>query len=309
MKKFIRPTVLFLALILCFTLVTSALAGDGSAPVARNLELDTYRGVSVGGTLSAVDPDGDAVSFEITTQPVKGEIELEENGRFVYTPGEGKRGKDYFGYKAVDSQGNTSQEATVIINIQKQKTKVTYSDMSGDGSAYAAVALAESGIFVGECLAGEYVFSPETPVTREEFLAMCMKVSGAELLTGVSSTGFADDESISAWARPYVSTALYTGLISGYADSEAGAVFNPGQFITMTEAAVMLDRALDLTSAVSTWYAYDESVPAWAVQSAANLESCGLMSGGTALTGRALTRAQAAELLAGALELMAGRQQ
>ena len=41
-----------------------------------------------------------------------------------------------------------------------------------------AVRLAEEAIFRGEYLAGEYVFDPDTPVTREEFLAMCMKVAG-----------------------------------------------------------------------------------------------------------------------------------
>lgn len=40
--------------------------------------------------------------------------------RFVYTPSEGKRGRDYFGYKAVDASGNLSQEATVILHIKKR---------------------------------------------------------------------------------------------------------------------------------------------------------------------------------------------
>lgn len=42
---------------------------DNSAPVAENFEFETYREVSFGGQLAAVDPDGDTVSFEITTQP------------------------------------------------------------------------------------------------------------------------------------------------------------------------------------------------------------------------------------------------
>lgn len=306
MNKFIRPTVLFLALALALGLLPSAFAAN-SAPIAENLELETYRGVSLGGNLAAVDPDGDDVSFEITTEPVKGTIELQDDGSFVYTPADGKRGKDYFGYKAIDSSGNYSQEATVIISIKKQKTKVTYSDMSGDGAEYAAVTLAEEGVFIGQCLAGDYVFSPSAPVTREEFLAMCMKVSGAEILSGVKTTGFADDGAISAWAKPYVSTALKSGLITGCAGSDAGAVFEPDRYITAAEAAVMLDKALGLTNAVATWFAYEDAVPAWAAQSAANVTSCGLAPYGLSFEADSLTRAEAAEMLVGAIKLMENR--
>ena len=91
----------------------------GSAPIAENLELSVCKGASINGVLSAVDPEGDVVRFEISTKPIKGEIVLEENGCFSYAPREGKKGRDYFGYKAIDSEGNISQEATVIIRIGK----------------------------------------------------------------------------------------------------------------------------------------------------------------------------------------------
>ena len=122
---------------------------EGSAPVAENLELRTYRNVSVGGRLSAFDPDDDELRFEISTEPIKGSIELEENGIFVYTPKDNKGGRDYFGYRAVDSEGNQSQEATVIIRIEKQKKAVCYSDLQGSGYEYPAIALSENGIFTG----------------------------------------------------------------------------------------------------------------------------------------------------------------
>ena len=113
-----RKTVIALLLGMCMLAGGVRSSAEGSAPAAENLELRTYRNVSVGGRLKAFDPDGDVVSYSITTDPVK----LEENGCFVYTPRENKRGRDYFGYKAVDSEGNLSQEATVIIRIEKQKS-------------------------------------------------------------------------------------------------------------------------------------------------------------------------------------------
>ena len=111
-----------LALMLCLLLCGEETAfAEGAAPIAEDLEMRTFRNVSVGGRLRAFDPDDGVVSYTITTEPVKGSIEVEENGCFVYTPKENKRGRDYFGYKAVDSEGNLSQEATVIIRIERQK--------------------------------------------------------------------------------------------------------------------------------------------------------------------------------------------
>lgn len=305
MKKFIRPTAVMLAFILCLSLAIVATA-ENCAPIAENLELTTYRGVAVGGRLTALDPDGDALTFEIVTPPNKGEIELGDDGCFVYTPAEGRKGKDYFGYRAVDCEGNASQEATVIIRIVKQKTKVCYSDMSGSPSEYAAVALAEKGIFVGESLAGKYVFSPDQEVSRAEFLSMCMDLSGVELLGDVTATGFADDAEISDWAKPYVSTALKCGIITGYSDSGA-AVFDSCRPISVSEAAVILDKTLDLTDTAAVWVDYEETVPVWAVQSAANLTACGMVPYNVSLCSPSLTRAQCAEMLVEAMRILDNR--
>ena len=51
----------------------------------------------------------------------------------------------------------------------------------------------------------------------------------------------------------------------------------------------------------------DSLAPAWAAQSVANLESCGVLETGGALSGT-LTRAEAAELLCGALDVLEERE-
>lgn len=126
------------AFALCAALGTAIHAGqeaETAAPVAENLELTTFRNTSVGGTLSASAPDGSPLTFRITTEPIKGTVTLTDDGTFVYTPADGKRGRDYFGFRAADSSGRESQEATVIIAIKKQKPDVTYSDMAGRAEA------------------------------------------------------------------------------------------------------------------------------------------------------------------------------
>jgi len=305
MKKLHQSVLIALIAVLCFSLVFSVSAEE-SAFIAENLELCTYRGVSVGGRLSVADYGSEVIGFEVTTPPGKGTVELGDDGCFVYTPDEGKKGKDYFGYKAIDADGRYSQEATVIIKIRKQKTRVTYSDMTGDPSAWAAVMLAEEGIFTGENLAGEYVFNPDASVTRDQFLAMCMNACGEKLIYDAASTGFVDSDSTAPWARPYVATALSRGYISGY-KSDSGFVFAPSEAISATEAAVMLDNIMALTDAVAVWYSYDEIVPAWAVQSAANLSSCGITPDSLSLTDESISRSEAAEMLCKAMAVIDAR--
>ena len=306
MKKLVFSGALLLTFFLLVLVFTSVVTASGTAPVAENLEISTYRGVSVGGRLNATDPDGGTLTYKLTTNPTKGVLDLSEDGHFVYTPAEGKRGKDYFGYRAIDLDGNCSQEATVIVRIQKQNTKVRYSDTAGNGSEYAAIRLSEEGLYTGEQVAGKYVFSPERPISRQEFLTLCMRASERPPMAAGVSTGFADDNSIDTWARPYVSSALRFGIISG-SDTDAGWVFAPEREITAAEAAVILDRCAGLTDAVTAWFSYEDTVPAWALQSVSNISACGLLPYGCSFTDETLSRGAAAEMIVSAMDLLQSR--
>ena len=294
--------------------VTPARADDdasaefqNTAPVAENMELETYREVSVGGRLEAHDAEGDAVTFEVVTEPMKGTVELSSDGYFIYTPAEGKRGKDYFGFRAVDEHGNHSQEGTVIIKIMKQKSAVTYADMGGDGTEYAAIAMTETGIFTGKAVGSAYMFEPDAAVSRGDFLSMCMDAADCDLLSGVVTTGFLDDDAIGDWLKPYVSTALLNGYVRGVA-AEGGAEFLPDDSVTLRDACVMLNAVLGVTDVVSaSAYIGEDSENTQWVQAAANLTACGIMPDRWEDWDAALTRSQAAEMLQRAMNLLEAR--
>lgn len=282
--------------------------GPGVTPIAENLSLTTYKNVAVNGCFTAVDPDGGSVTFRVTKNPARGEITQGEEGAasFTYTPYENKTGKDSFTYVAEDGDGNVSQPATVSVKISKQKCEVTYSDMAGHPAQKAAVTLAEQGVFVGEQVGETWLFHPEAMVSREEFLAMAMDLVGAETLPAVENTGFSDDDSISAWAKPYVASALQTGTIQGSGEGGEGPAFAPDRVISQSEAAVMLNRLLRVSDVAFRDLAED-AAPAWAYQSVANLEAVGVLSAGSdgALTlSDTLTRAEAAEMLLCAREVL-----
>lgn len=291
-----------LALSLCAPLCPGALAADAAdsaAPIAENLELKTYQNVSVGGSLSAYDPDGGALEYTITTEPVKGSIELGEDGSFIYTPRENKRGRDYFGYKAADADGNLSQEATVIIKIEKAKKDVLYSDMRGRADEYSAVLLSERDIFTGEQIGGSYCFSPEKPVTRGEFLSVCLLAAGDSAVDAVLSTGCADDADIPAWMKGYVAAAAMRGVTA----AANGAVFAADEPVTETEAALMLDRVMNVTSV--SYMPLDTELDPDTAQACANLAACGVVDG--ASSGSVLTRGAMARMLSGAVAVLDNR--
>lgn len=303
------------ALLLTLAVTTGAFAatalaakGSNAAPIAESRDYTTYRDIAITGSFSAVDPEGEQIYFNLTSEPKKGTVELSGEDGFIYTPEPGKKGRDSFTYTATDASGNTSAEAKVNITIKKQSTQVTYSDMEGNSAHYAALALAENNVFIGEKLGGEYFFRPDAPVTRSEFLAMCLNMCGSDMLSGVTRTGFADDNSIPAWAKPYISTALMSGIISGYKNGDGRLVFSPDSLITYSEAAVMLNNALSISDVMSVSAIREDAVPSWAYQAAVNLYACNVLPASVSDMGSdTLTRAEAAQMLLASMELLESR--
>ena len=290
-------------------LTTPTAEVENAAPIAEDLVLKTYKGVAISSRFAAVDPDGDLVTFQIMDSPARGQVVMDENdpAAFTYTPYEGKKGKDTFTYVAIDAKGNSSKPATVKVSIQKQTTAVSYSDLAGDPAHYAALRLAEAGVYTGRKVGDLYCFDPDAAFTREEFLAMAMTAAGKAPLSDVTLTGFYDDGDISAWAKGYVSAALVVGTVEGSRNHLGQTVFTPGSPITQAEAAVIIDRLLatgDVSGASSAFSA--ETAPAWAYQSVVNMEAVSVISSSTDLS-KPLTRAQSAQMLSAMLDVLDAR--
>ncbi len=313
----------------CFTFTpvfSNGLAGDqvsvslyllsakNNPPIAQDLEISTYKNVAVTGFFSATDPEGDLLFYRIVKKPARGSVSIAEEGSnmFIYTPYENKTGKDSFTYVAVDSVGNASEPATVTVRIDRANTKVTYADMSGSPAYKSALQLAESSVFVGECMGDSYFFNPDSPVTRSEFVAMAMNVAGMDALEGIPRPGFADDVLIPTWAKPYVASALKAGVIQGSVSETGQIVFNADNTITRAEATVLLNRILDLSDVTTdVWYADSAATPAWAYQAAINLETVGIIrtdSSGALSLNSSLTRGDAAQMLAAAMDVLEARE-
>ncbi len=277
-------------------------AEPGQAPVARTREVNTYQNIAVTGQLTAMDPEGESLCFRLVQNGKKGTAELTEEGFFRYTPAQGKTGRDQFTFTATDESGNVSAEATVTVQIQRQKSHVLYYDMEGESAHAAAIALADSGVFIGTQVGDGYYFSPDSEVSRMEFLAMAMTMAGMETLENVLMTGFTDDAAIPTWGKSYASKEMKNGVIQGVS-TEKGVFFSPHSTITTWEAATVLNRILKVADVALP----QEELPEWAGQAVANMESVQVVSAGSfdyAQGSRGITRAEAAEMLSTAMQVL-----
>lgn len=285
----------------------SILPKEDQPPTAEDGSLETYKNIAGSGTLSAADPEGKPLTYNLVKEPKRGSVELHEDGTFTYTPDKNKVGKDSFTYTVTDSGGNTSEEAKISIEIRKPTDKATYADMDGDSDAFYAMWLKEAGLFTGATVGGNLCFEPEKTVSRGEFLVMVMKLVDAQAdETGLTS-GFSDEAATPVWLQPYIVSALGSGMISGVS-SEDGVVFRPEAALSRAEAAVMLQNVLQLPAptAKTVFSQTDaDAVPAWAADATAALSAAGISLGDTAQAD-AITRREVAKLLYEVSNLIAG---
>lgn len=263
--------------------MTIAIRGkEDKAPVAEDMAMETYKNLPNQGKLKVSDPEGEALTYTLARKPRRGEVALEADGTFTYTPKKNKVGIDSFTYTATDPAGHVSREATVTVQILKPTDSRQYTDTVGMDCRFAAEWMRNTGLFVGEKIGGQECFYPEKAVNRGQFLAMM--VNALEIPTNDLSY-----EDLPAdtpdWLRPYLAAALRSGLTAGLPKTESGS-FTSDEPITGAEAAVMLQNALDLTISQETLEAMEtdgiaDDIPVWASVSLTAMADNGVALGNT----------------------------
>ena len=97
--------------------VTVNISAVNDSPVAQNISLTTTENTTVNSIISASDPDGDALTYSITSNGSLGNASITgtNTGAFTYTPHTGVSGNDTFTISASD--GSLSATATVSVTI------------------------------------------------------------------------------------------------------------------------------------------------------------------------------------------------
>jgi hypothetical protein len=267
------------------------------------LSVSTHRDFAGYGTLTAYDPEGDELTFEIVSAPKHGVVIMTDAtcGEYVYLPRLGFKGGDSFRYVARDKYGNYSAAAEVQVQVSEPSVSVDYADMMGRREYNAALTMTESGIMQGSVQNDKTYFYPEQTVSRLDFLVMAMRAVGVGSVPTISDTGFFDDADIEADAKGYVAAAYSLGYIKGSTNEEGELCFLPNETITRAEAAVILRRMVDAKDAQFTPVFADSSdIPTWAGEAISTLSSMGVMTptGGAISPNEQVTRGQTAMMLA-----------
>ncbi len=216
---------------------------SNTAPISDNISLKTAKTVALFDTLPAFDKNNDDMEIKLTKKAEKGTLSF--NGTdFSYSPYPSSKGEDSFTYIVSDEYGNYSKEYRVDIEIQNINSSHLYDDMAGKSGYASAVFLSEAGLLRGEKKAGLRLFSPDEEVFFEDLMVLLSDISGAsEDFTPCFSTGLASDPETKDYLKPYIKSALSSGIITD---------FSPNTSLTRKEAYTYTAKILGLPEASRT---------------------------------------------------------
>ncbi len=157
--------------------ITVSIDAANDAPVAANGNLGATEDTPADGTLSASDTESDTLSYSLVANGTKGNVLVNGDGTYTYTPNANATGTDSFTFKATDGTADSNvatitvligavNDAPVASNSALPVTEdtsangtVTASDMEGDNLTYSLVAEGTKGIVVVNT-DGTYTYTP-----------------------------------------------------------------------------------------------------------------------------------------------------
>ncbi len=204
--------------------------------------VSTHETLTLSGVLTATDPEGDALTFEICDYPKNGSVLLNNaTGAFTYTPNEGYSGEDSFTWRVQDENGAFAPEAVVNVTVRELVTDYVFEDMQGYANHTHALRVSETGLLSGEEMGGKHYFHPEKGLTRAAFVAILL--NAAEIKApDAATTGYTDDAEIPAPMKGAIKYARDRGWLG------EGDAFRPGDIITRAEAAEIAAKVLALSA-------------------------------------------------------------
>ena len=279
-----------------------------------SLRIMTYRDTPAYGNLSAYDPEGDEITYEIVKYASHGRVNVTDKhtGAYIYTPDSGFTGQDSFVYVVRDQYGNYSTSAEVNLEISAPPSSVTYEDIGGDSAPYASAALrvTSAGIMNGTQVGDGCYFKPCETMSRAEFLVTAMNCAGikASDVSSYTKTDFADDADIPTSMKGYIALAKSRGYIGGK-EIDGKLCFVPNEAISRAEAAVILSNIIGYANKTTVnAFADANEMPAWADEAMTSLYALGILDArdGSANPSEKINRGTAAVWFSSTMQLIEG---
>ena len=190
--------------------------------------------------------------------------------------------------------GNSGSVGTYVPPVKNVDDEMTFTDVDSNAWYYQAVKeMVKSGVISGM---SPDTFSPDEPVTREQFTKML--VTALKLSSESENAEFTDVDA-GAWYAPYIRTAVAHKIIFGKDDGSFGV----GEKLTREDMAVLLVRAasladIPLRNEFSADFDDYDSVSGYAYEAVGAVAADGILSGmgsGMFMPREICTRAQAAQ--------------
>ncbi len=171
-----------------------------------------------------------------------------------------------------------------------------------DWAKTAVGRLAERGIVSGSEGDSGLMFKPNAPITREEFVKLCV---GAFMKTNATASCDFSDVPSDAWYYPYIAVMVNSGIVNGVGDGRFGV----GEYITRQDMAVIIYKLhrggyINLNSGPVNKFSDNDSIAQYALEAVTALRAAGVVNGydgNTFAPTDNLTRAMAAQIIYGCL--------
>ena len=196
------------------------------APTVNPVQLTGQLEGPITGTIGAVDPEGDPITYSISGTPLHGSVVVGADGSYTYTPGTGFTGRDSFTVAATDTGFHinlldlfrpASTEAFMQVAQNATQPMITFTFIYGSGSQYWSQAARAALQSSADTLVNYFVVTSPVNVTFDVTatsspLSGTLASSGSDLassdpgfydtvvqkkiLTGVDANGSAADGTI-----------------------------------------------------------------------------------------------------------------
>jgi VCBS repeat-containing protein len=96
--------------------VNSNVSAVNDAPVASDQAISVTANVLFNGQLTAIDPDGASLTYQVVTTAKKGTVVVNAStGAFTYTASANAKGNDSFTFRVTDGTLSSTAKVTVTI--------------------------------------------------------------------------------------------------------------------------------------------------------------------------------------------------
>lgn len=178
-------------------------------------------------------------------------------------------GGGFSGYSPINIAPKTEDTEKNEDNKNSQEVNKGFADVPESFWGYKEISeMSKKGILNG---VGNGNFEPGRNVTRAEFLCGIIKTLNIKIEE--YNNEFSDVEADS-WFAPYAASAVKNGIAMGY-----NGEFNPDNFITREEAAVIIARACGLIKTDEMTFSDSGSISDWAVDSVKCVYKAGIIMG------------------------------